>query len=112
MKNLRESKGLTRAELAERTGLNARTIEGYEYGRKDINGAKLKTLLRLCIALECKLEDILTDPATLEALYEYETPGYTRGLKEALAEEHFNQNPGVELTREKFEEIIRKAEGK
>lgn len=71
MKNLRESKGITRSELAESTGLNVRTVEAYEQGRKDINGAKLKTLLKLCIALECSLEDILTDPETLEVLKEY-----------------------------------------
>ena len=107
IKKLREAKGLTRAELAERTGINVRTLEAYEYGKKDINGAKIKTLLRLCNALGCKLNDILTDPYTLEALYEYETPGYTAALKTALAEEYLNQIPSVEFTREQFDELIK-----
>lgn len=109
---LRESKGLTRAELAERTGIKVRTLEAYEYGRKDINGAKIKTLLRLCNALGCRLDDILTDPYTLEALYEYETPGYTAKLTEALKAYHFGQDMQVNFTREQFDEIIRKAESK
>lgn len=68
LKYLREAAGLTRAELAERTGINPRMLEGYEQGRKDINGAKLKTLLKLCVALKCRLEDILTDEETLDLL--------------------------------------------
>ena len=35
---------------------------------RDINGAKLATLLKICNALECSLRDIITDPATLEGL--------------------------------------------
>ena len=88
MKEIREATGMTRTELSEKTGINARLIEAYEQGRKDINKAKLITLLRLCNALGCRLDDILTDPYTLEALYEYETPGYTAALKEALKEYH------------------------
>lgn len=68
MKELRKKIGLTRAQLAEETGINFRTLEAYEQGRKDINGAKLKTLLKLCQALDCKLEDLITDPETKELL--------------------------------------------
>lgn len=68
MKELREKAGLTRAQLAEETGINFRTLEAYEQGRKDINGAKLKTLLKLCQALECDLEELITDPETKELL--------------------------------------------
>ena len=68
MKELREKAGLTRAELAEETGINIRTIEAYEQGRKDINGAKLKTLLKLCKVLNCNLEDIVTDTELIDLL--------------------------------------------
>ena len=68
VKELREKAGLTRAELAKETGINIRTIEAYEQGRKDINGAKLKTLLKLCLALNCSLEDIVTDTELIDLL--------------------------------------------
>lgn len=47
-------------------------LQDYERGARDINGAKLATLLKICNALECSLRDILTDPATLEGLDEYD----------------------------------------
>lgn len=89
LKDLREAAGITRAELSKKTLISARMIEAYEQGRKDINGAKIKTLLSICNSLHCKLDDILTDPYTLEQLYEYETPGYTEKLKKALERSHF-----------------------
>lgn len=71
MKELRKRAGLTRVQLAEETGINFRTLEAYEQGRKDINGAKLKTLLKLCQALDCELEDLITDSETKELLNLY-----------------------------------------
>ena len=68
MKELREKAGLTRAQLSEQTGISFRTIEAYEQGRKDINGAKLKKLLKLCQALGCSLSELLTDEETKELL--------------------------------------------
>lgn len=110
LKEAREQAGLSQVQLSKQSGVNLQMIRFYEQGAKDINGAKLKTLLTICVALKCKLEDILTDPEIIELLYEYETPGYTTKLTEALAEAHLNQKPWVELTREKFDEIIRRAE--
>ena len=46
-------------------------LQNYEQGVRDLNGAKLLTLLKLCNALECKLADIITDEDTLEQLAEY-----------------------------------------
>lgn len=36
-----------------------------------IAGAKLKTLLKVCVALECRLEDIVTDDETLALIAAY-----------------------------------------
>lgn len=68
MKELRERVGLTRKELAEKTGINYRTLEAYEQGRKDIDSAKLKTLLLLCSALDCNLDELIKDEETKEIL--------------------------------------------
>lgn len=38
---------------------------------RDIAGAKLKTLLKICVALECRLEDIVTDEETLTLIAAY-----------------------------------------
>ena len=46
-------------------------LQDYERGARDINGAKLSTLLKICNALKCNLQDILTDSDTLNRLKEY-----------------------------------------
>lgn len=71
IKELRKQKKLSRQELSDITGINSRTLESYEQGRKDINGAKLKTLLLLCTALNCNLEDILEDEELIEMVRQY-----------------------------------------
>ena len=45
--------------------------ETYEQDDRDIAGAKLKTLLKVCVALECRLEDIVTDDETLALIAAY-----------------------------------------
>lgn len=65
LKALRQAAGLSQAQLGEITGLNYRTLQHYEQGTKDLNAAKLQTLLKLCNALNCTLPDIITDPETL-----------------------------------------------
>lgn len=49
-----------------------RVLQDYERGARDVCGAKLATLLKLCNALHCGLRDILADPETLDLLAAYE----------------------------------------
>lgn len=72
LKSIRESRGLSQSALANEAGVNVRVLQHYEQGFRDVNGAKLATLLRLCLALGCRLEEILTDEETLELLARYE----------------------------------------
>lgn len=64
LKALRESRGLSQQKLAEMTGLSVRVLQNYEQGVRDLNGAKLVTLLKLCNALGCNLIDLVTDEET------------------------------------------------
>ncbi len=72
LKVMREMRELTQREVAELSGVSFRMIKDYEQGQRDINGAKLLTLLKLCLALRCRLEDIVDDTETLELLRQYE----------------------------------------
>ena len=72
LKVMREMRELTQREVAELSGVSFRMIKDYEQGQRDINGAKLLTLLKLCAALRCRLEDIVDDVETLELLRQYE----------------------------------------
>lgn len=68
LRRTRIKAGLSQSQLAERSGVSFRMIQHYEQESKDINGAKLSTLLALCVALNCSLSDIITDRITLELL--------------------------------------------
>lgn len=59
LKFAREQKGLTQAELAEKSGVNLRSIQNYEQGFKDINKAQVVTVLQLAEALECDVYEII-----------------------------------------------------
>lgn len=59
LKFMRESKGMTQAELSEKAGVNLRMVQNYEQGFKDINKATVLTVLRLAEALDCDVYDIL-----------------------------------------------------
>ena len=58
-------------ELAKKADINSRVLQTYEQDDRDIAGAKLKTLLKVCVALECRLEDIVTDDETLALIAAY-----------------------------------------
>ena len=51
-------KKLTRYELAKRTGIKYQTIDAY-YKNK-VKRYDSDILLKICLALECNIEDILT----------------------------------------------------
>ena len=56
---------LRQSQLADLAGIKVQVLQQYERGARDINGAKLPTLLKICNALECRLADIITDEETL-----------------------------------------------
>lgn len=62
---------LSQSQLAAAAGINPRMLQHYEQGVKELSGAKLATLLKICLALNCKLEDILPDGETAELLRHY-----------------------------------------
>ena len=59
LKENRERTGLTQKELSERSGVNIRTIQDYEQGRKLINKAQGLSLYRLANALNVTMEELL-----------------------------------------------------
>ena len=62
---------LSQSQLAKAAGINPRMLQYYEQGANELSSAKLATLLKLCLALGCKLEDILPDGETAALLDRY-----------------------------------------
>lgn len=67
----RHAHEMSQSQLADAAGINRRMLQYYEQGVKDLSGAKLSTLLKICLALHCKLEDILPDEETAGLLEQY-----------------------------------------
>lgn len=59
LKEIRTAAGLSQSKLAEASGVNVRTIQHYEQGSKNLDHAKIDTLLKLSLALNCKLIDLI-----------------------------------------------------
>lgn len=70
LQRLRKEASLSQSQLAKAADVKIQVLQQYERGVRDINGAKLLTLLKLCNALECNLADIITDENTLKQLKE------------------------------------------
>lgn len=71
LQNARQAAGMSQSQLARAAGISVRVLQDYERGARDISGAKLATLLKLCNALHCELRDIITDTETLALLDAY-----------------------------------------
>ena len=59
LKTWRKKRQLSQAELAEISGVPARTIKAYEQGKLDISKAQADTLYKLARTLDCKIEDLI-----------------------------------------------------
>lgn len=59
LKVLRLDAGLSQSELAEISGIPIRTIQQYEQNQKNINAAKVETVVKLAKALNCTVESLM-----------------------------------------------------
>ncbi|MGM9600753.1 MAG: helix-turn-helix domain-containing protein [Faecousia sp.] len=64
LSEIRKSRKLTQKELAQRSGVNFRSLQDYEQGHKKLTSASGDILLRLSTVLGCTAEDLLMDDLT------------------------------------------------
>lgn len=60
----RKKCGYSQKELAEKSGVNLRTLQQYELGTKEIGKASVQTVASLANTLGCRVEDLI-EPAIL-----------------------------------------------
>lgn len=58
LKELRKRAGMTRQELAEKSGVSYNSIKSYEYGARDIQDASYRNLKRLADVFGVSVEEI------------------------------------------------------
>lgn len=96
LEKIRVSRNLSQSELANKSGVPIRRIQSYEQQVKNIDGAKISTLIDLCLGLNCGLEDILEDETTINKL---------NLLFEALDENIDSENINISNDFEKEKEL-------
>lgn len=67
-KNKMHEKGITKYDIAEKTGFSIRRIDGYITGKTAIHKLYLGDVLSLAKALDCSYKDIVDDDALNEIL--------------------------------------------
>lgn len=68
LKKIRLGKGLSQSQLAKKSGVNIRMVQYYEQGLFNFDNVTASILLRLAIALDCKLSDLLSGDSQKIAL--------------------------------------------
>lgn len=66
LKAVRLLAGLKQKDVALEAGLKLPVYSQYEQGIRNIDGCKLLTLLKICMALHCNLADIIESPEIVE----------------------------------------------
>ena len=71
LQEVRMARGLSQSQLAERAGISFRMLQNYEQGAKQIDNARLATILKICIALDCTMEEVIEKDSLFKLLREY-----------------------------------------
>ena len=72
LKEMRQKANLTQVELAEKTDISIRTLQSYEQGAKVFDHARIDTIIKVCLALHCKMTDVIENEEYISLLKKYE----------------------------------------
>lgn len=74
LKEKRLEVGFSQAQLAKKAGINMRTLQHYEQDNspKTFDNARIDTILRVCLALNCKVSDVIEKQEYVDLINRYE----------------------------------------
>ena len=68
LQKLRLANNLSQSQLAKLSGVNFRTLQDFEQGRKPLKNAKGEMLYRLSTALNCSINELIEDSLEIEII--------------------------------------------
>lgn len=71
LKAVRLRSGLSQSQLAKEADLNVRTLQTYEQGHRNFDNARIDTILKVALACNCKLEDLIESEEYLDLMEKY-----------------------------------------
>ena len=72
LKQMRKLRGMSQAQLAEKSGISYRTLQYYEQNRLNFNHCKIEKIFAAALALNCDVEDILDDEKAIATIRQYQ----------------------------------------
>lgn len=72
LQHMRQARGLSQSQLAEKSGINFRVLQHYEQGTKPFDHARIDRILNICLALNCKLGDVIENKEYVDLIKRYE----------------------------------------
>lgn len=71
LQDARKAAGMSQSQLADKANMNVRTLQHYEQGSKIFDNARIDTILNVCLALNCKIEDVIENEEYLALIDQY-----------------------------------------
>lgn len=71
LKERRMKAGMSQSQLAAKSGIKIRVLQHYEQQTKSIDRARIDKIIRLSMALQCKISDILEDKEYIDLYLQY-----------------------------------------
>lgn len=71
LKEMRNKAGLSQSQLANLSGINVGTLRHYEQGSKNFDHARIDTILKICLILDCKISDVIESEEYITLFREY-----------------------------------------
>lgn len=71
LKNMRQARNLSQSQLAEKAEMNVRVLQHYEQGSKNFDHARIDKILKMCLALNCKFDDIIENQEYIDLFNKY-----------------------------------------
>ena len=72
LKEMRQKANMTQNQLAKKTNISIRTLQSYEQGAKIFDNARIDTIMKICLALNCKISDVIENEEYLSLITKYE----------------------------------------
>lgn len=71
LKKMRNKAGYSQSQFANLAGINIGTLRHYEQGSKNFDHAKIDTILKTCLILDCKFRDVIENEEYINLFNEY-----------------------------------------
>ena len=71
LKKMRNKAGYSQSQFANLAGINIGTLRHYEQGSKNFDHARIDTILKTCLILDCKFRDVIENEEYIRLLEDY-----------------------------------------